>query len=164
AAIATLEETNRLIDERGLKGHELVLARNALALAYLAEAEQACGPVRERALTKAKHACRIAVRQGRAFRGGLPSAMCSQGTWAWLTGKHEEERRAWQESVTVATQLGARYETALTWLEMGRRLGDRQLLERAIQVFGDVGAQFDLAMAQAVLTADSGVMFIPKRA
>jgi hypothetical protein len=90
--------------------------------------------------------------------------MCSQGTWAWLTGKHEEARRAWQESVTVATQLGARYETALTWLEMGRRLGDRQLLERAIQVFGDVGAQFDLAMAQAVLTADSGVMFIPKRA
>jgi len=54
-------------------------------------------------------------------------------------------------SVTVATQLGTRYEAALTWLEMGRRLGDRTSLEQAIQVFTETGAEFDLAAARQCL-------------
>lgn len=98
------------------------------------------------------------MRQGRRFRGGLPSALRHRGTYAWLTGKHDAARRWWERSLTVASQLGARYETAMTWLEMGRRLGERELLERAAHVFGEVGAEFDLAAARALLGADGGAM------
>jgi class 3 adenylate cyclase/tetratricopeptide (TPR) repeat protein len=156
AAIAVLEETTRLIDDRGVKGYAITLARNALGEAYLVEAEQARGPARAGALKKAKRACRAAWKQGRCFRGGLPSAMRSQGTWAWLKGKHDSARRWWERSGTVAKELGARYETAMTWLEMGQRLDERELLERATQVFGEIGAEFDLATARARLAADHG--------
>ena len=151
-AIVTLEETNHLIDERGFKGYEISLARNALAEAYLAEAERASGLARGRALTNARRACRVALKHGHCFRGGLPAAMRSQGTWAWLKGKHDTARRWWDRSLTVAQELGAQYETAMTSLEIGRRLGEHELLERAIQVFGEVRAESDLATARALRT------------
>ena len=161
AAVIVLEETNGLIDARHPRGWEITLARNSLAEAYLAEAERASGHIRSRALAKGRRACRAALKQGRRFRGGLPGAMRSQGTWAWLAGKPDNARRWWERSVAVATELGTRYETAMTWLEMGRRLGDRVSLEQSIQVFAEIGAEFDLAAARAVLTADRGVTSNP---
>jgi len=153
-AVAVLEEINQVINERGTKGHEITLARNALAEAYLAEGEHAHGAVRALALTKAKRACWAALRSGRLARGGLPGAMRHRGTYAWLTGKRDAARGWWQRSLTVAKQLGAGYETAMTSLEMGRRLGERTEIERAAEIFAEVGAAFDLAAAQAWLAAD----------
>ena len=49
----------------------------------------------------------------------------------------------------------------MTWLEMGRRLGDRVALEQSIQVFAEIGAEVDLAAARAALTADRGVPLTP---
>ena len=124
-AVAVLEEANHVINERGTKGHEITLARNALAEAYLAEAEHARGAARVLALTKAKRACHTALRSGGLARGGLPGAMRHRGTYALLTGKHHAARRWWQRSLTVAKQLGAGDETAMTSFEMDRRLGER---------------------------------------
>ena len=157
AAIAVLEETNRLIDERGFRGYEIALARNAMAEAYLVEAERTSGHARSRALAKAKRACRAALKQGNCFRGGLPHAMRSQGTWAWLKGKHDVAQRWWERSLSVSKELDARYEMALTWFEVGRRLGERTQVERAAESFAEVGAALDLAAAQAWLAADRDV-------
>jgi len=156
AAVAILEETNRLIDQWHSRGWEITLARNALAEAYLGEAERASGPPRARALAKARRACRAALHQGRRFRGGLPGAMRSRGTWAWLTGKPSSARRWWARSVALATDLGMRPETAMTRLEMGRRLGERGRLEESIRVFGAIGMESDLAAARAVLESCEG--------
>ena len=150
-AFTVLEETSRLGDERRSRGFEITFARNALAVAHLDTAERASGDERSRALASAQRACRAASRQGRAFRGALPGALRSQGTGAWLNGRPDRARRWWEQSVTVAMELGSRYEVALTWAEMGRRLGDRESLERATGVFAEIGAELDLAAARGWL-------------
>lgn len=81
----------------------------------------------------------------------MPGALRSQGTWACLNGRPERARRWWEQSVAVAMELGSRYEVALTWAEMGRRLGDRESLERATGVFAEIGAELDLAAARGWL-------------
>ena len=149
SAFAVLEETSRLGDERRSRGFEITFARNALAAAHLDAAERASGNERTRALASAYRACRAAVAQGRAFRGALPSALRSQGTWAWLDGRPERARRWWEQSAAVAVELGSRYEAALTWAEMGQRLGDGESLERAAGLFAEIGAERDLAAARA---------------
>jgi hypothetical protein len=45
----------------------------------------------------------------------------------------------------VAERIGARYELALTWLEIGSRTGERGYLEDAEQVFSELGDELDLA-------------------
>jgi class 3 adenylate cyclase/tetratricopeptide (TPR) repeat protein len=151
SAFSVLEETSRLGDERRSRGFEITFARNALAVAHLDAAERTSGDERSRALASAQRACRAALRKGRAFRGALPGALRNQGTWAWLNGRPERARRWWEQSVAVAVELGSRYEVALTWAEMGRRLGDRESLERATGVFAEIGAELDLAAARGWL-------------
>jgi hypothetical protein len=50
-----------------------------------------------------------------------------------------------------AERLGARYEGALTELEIGRRLNDRAALERAALAFEAMGAAPNLAEARELL-------------
>jgi class 3 adenylate cyclase/tetratricopeptide (TPR) repeat protein len=151
SAFTVLEETTRLGDDRRSRGFEITFARNALAVAHLDAAERASGDQRSRALASAQRACRAALRKGRAFRGALPGALRSHGTWAWLNGRPERARRCWEQSVAVAVELGSRYEMALTWAETGRRLGDRESLERATGVFAEIGAELDLAATRGWL-------------
>jgi hypothetical protein len=40
----------------------------------------------------------------------------------------------------------------MTHLEIGRRVADRASLERAASIFTEVGARYDLAVAQRLLT------------
>ena len=43
------------------------------------------------------------------------------GTLHWINGRHSQAERWWHESLAVALKVGARYEAALTHIEIGLR-------------------------------------------
>ena len=73
-----------------------------------------------------------------------------QGTYEWLAGRAKRAETWWRKSLATAERLGARYEGALTELEVGRRLGDPVALERAATAFEAMGAEHDLAQTRAL--------------
>jgi hypothetical protein len=144
-ARSTLDAAARVVRERGLRGMAVVQAPLALTEVALAEADRAAGAERAAALGRAKRLCRDALAQGRMLRYWLPSALRSQGTYEWLMRRPRPATKAWRRSTVVAEELGARYEVGMTCLEMGRRTGERPVLERAEAVLAEIGATPDLA-------------------
>jgi len=90
-------------------------------------------------------------RYRRAFRPGLPEAMCLQGTYEWLRGKPAAAPKWWQRSLLLAEEMGQRYGIGMTHLEMGRRLGERAHSERAEAILAETGAEWDLAQAREAI-------------
>jgi tetratricopeptide (TPR) repeat protein len=150
-ALEIMEEAQRLIADRGLRGMSLDENRIALAECRLRTAELEDGSERSRLLTKAGRASRAALRYSRAARVGVPGATRVNGTRMWLNGHHRAARKWWQRSLVAAEQSGARYDLGLTELEMGRRLNEPARLERAAAILGEIGAELDLSKAQAAL-------------
>ena len=133
--------------EHGAVGGTRSPLRNGLAEAYLVAAEQSDKVERAGWLKKARRACKDAQKQGKAFRPGLPEAVRLQGTYEWLRGKPGSAQKWWQRSLTLAEEMGMRYDEGLTHLEMGQRLGERAHLERAEAILAEIGAVWDLARA-----------------
>ena len=105
-------------------------------------------------LKEARTACRAALKQTKVRQDrARPGAGALQGTYEWLRGRPRRAEKWWRKSLDHAEQLGCRYEGALTALEMGRRLGDREQLEHAEAEFADMGAQFRLAQTRELLEA-----------
>jgi tetratricopeptide (TPR) repeat protein len=134
-----------------LGGDSYASLRNGLAEAYLFAAEQRGQTEEADWLKKAKHACKDARKQGKAFRPGLPEAMRLQGTYEWLRGKPSAAQRWWQRSLALAEEMGQRYDKGMTYLEVGRRLGERAHLERAKAILADIGAMGDPASVREAL-------------
>ncbi len=134
-----------------LGGDSYASLRNGLADAYLSAAEQ-CGQA-EKAdwLKTAKQACKDARKQGKAFRPGLPEAMRLQGTYEWLRGKPSAAQKWWQRSLSLAEEMGQRYDVGMAHLEMGRRLGERSHLECAATVLAEIGAEPGACRAREAL-------------
>lgn len=160
-ALPLLEESNRLIAERRLRSHHVVEARNGLAEAYLVTGAQTEGAELHAVLRKAKRACRGAVKAAKIFRDGLAEAACLQGTYAWFSGRTAVAQKWWQRSLAVAEELRARYDLGMTYLEIGRRAGDRTALERAEAIFAEIGATVDLTEAQKLLRGESARSAVP---
>jgi tetratricopeptide (TPR) repeat protein len=134
-----------------LGGDTYASLRNGLAEAYLLAAEQSDSTERADWLRKAGRGCQAALKQGKAFRGGLPEAMRLQGTYELLRGNPAIARKWWQRSLTLAEKMGQRYDLGMAYLEIGRRLGDREHLERAEAIFREIGAEWDLKRTQQAL-------------
>lgn len=147
-----LEESEQLIAELGLRGTMVIPPRFGLAEAYLTAAEQFEGTERTEMLKKAKRACQAALKECKIFRGGLPPyAYRLRGTYEWLRGKPSTARKWWRRSLTVAEELGARYDLGMTHLEMGKRLEEHSHLEHAEAIFTEIGAELDLAQVRELL-------------
>jgi hypothetical protein len=151
-ALSTLQATQKVYLEHGSLWTLTIDLRSGLAEAYLLATEQSNRADRADWLEKAKHACRIALKQGKVYRGGLPDAMRLRGRYEWLRGKPAAARRWWQRSLALAEELGQRYDLGLTHLEMGRRMGERTHLERAKAILSELGAEWDLAQAREALS------------
>jgi hypothetical protein len=107
---------------------------------------------KKEARAEAKEACRLLLKHGKIDRPALTAAYRHQGTYEWLRGRRPNKaEKWWQKSLDHAAQLGARYEGAITMLEMGRRLDDRSWLERAEAEFADMGALYGLGEARRLL-------------
>jgi class 3 adenylate cyclase/tetratricopeptide (TPR) repeat protein len=148
-AVARLEKANRTLVEQSLRGYEAVFPRNALAQAYLVQAEGLSGAARARVLSKARRVCRAALAHGRKFQPGYPYATRVRGTYEWLAGRSAAAELWWKRSLEAAARMGTRHLQAQTHLEIGRRTGAREHLADAESIFRELGAKLDLADAQA---------------
>jgi hypothetical protein len=81
----------------------------------------------------------------------MPEALRLQGTCEWLKGKSGPAQKGWDQSLKMAQAQGQRYDEGLTLLEMGRRLGNRSVLEKAVTILSETGAEWDLARARQAL-------------
>ncbi len=152
-----LEEAQALLDEHrerlrrfSIRGGMASSVITGLAAASLVAAEQSEETVRGASLKKARRACRAALKQVRVDTTAFVPAARSQGTYEWLRGRPHKAEKWWRRSLDHAEKLGARYEGAVTELEMGRRLGDPGALERAAAAFEDMGAEHCLAQTRAL--------------
>jgi class 3 adenylate cyclase/tetratricopeptide (TPR) repeat protein len=139
-----LDECSRTIADRRLRGVVCTRPRLALAEALLAAAEAETAG-RRRSLSRARRACRAALRQANMDRQGLPAACRLAGIYWWLRGSRVRAERWWSRAVAAATEMGARYELGVTYLESGRRTRLHDLLNHAELIFTEIGARHDLA-------------------
>lgn len=108
------------------------------------------------ALKKARRACDAAVTQGSIFRGGLPHALRIRGAVEWLSSNEAGARASWDRRLSVAQELGARYDVAMTRMECGRRLSDRDDLQRGGEIVAEVEDSFKHDTACPAVCADGG--------
>ncbi len=128
-----------------------------LAEAYrqLAEVELARNHPQQ-AWEHVQRALRIATEQ--KIKLVESNARRTLGRLLWHEGRWEEAEQAWMESLTIAQDLGLRYEEAKTLVELARlyqmksdpsRAADA--LNQAQAIFQSLGARWDLAQVEAIL-------------
>ncbi len=150
-AVTILEEAEEIAAQRSVAGDSLGRFLNGLVEAYLLAAERDDESARETWLKRARGACRAALKHSKGYRPGRPEAMRLRGTCAWLKGNPTVAQKWWQRSLTLAAAMAHDYDAALTTLEMGARLGDAALLQRAEGRFAAIGAEWHLARARGLL-------------
>jgi len=151
-ALTVLEEGLQLSAKHHLRGFSCVPVRLYLAQAHLMLAELTQDPkARLAALRKAKQAWTNAGQQVKFDQVAKVGAYRLRGQLEWLESRPDRARQWWQRSLNKAEDLGAKYESGLTHLEIGRYLKDQGHLQQAQSLFGEVGAKFDLLSAQKLL-------------
>jgi serine/threonine protein kinase/tetratricopeptide (TPR) repeat protein len=123
----------------------------AVAEAYVAAAEQSAPRERKSWLRKARRACRDAMKASWTARHRKPEVLLLRGQLAWITNRPAAAVRDWQRSLALAEAAGQQFDLGRVHLEMGRRLGDREHLERAEAILAEIGAAWDLACAHEAL-------------
>ena len=118
AAIAILEDADRIIRQRHIRTLHATTARNGRVEAYLAAAERA-GPARW--LDKARQASKESFRQARLDRGALPGAYRWRGSYEWSRGHAAAARVWWERSAVEAKAMGLPFELEQTHEERARR-------------------------------------------
>jgi hypothetical protein len=149
-AQALLDEHRALLRKYGIRGGNASSVILGSAAAALVAAERADEAARGERLKESVRACRTALRQAKIDATALAPAARLRGTCEWLHGRRHRAEKWWRRSLDHAGKLGMRYEGALTQLEVGRRLGDRDALERAAAAFAAMGAEHELAQARAL--------------
>jgi hypothetical protein len=81
----------------------------------------------------------------------LSAAYRLRGTYEWLTGHERSAIDWWTRSIGLAVELGAQYELGVTYLEMGKRLDDRDRLDQADAVFDQIHFHPDVQHIQSEL-------------
>ena len=152
AALTELETCQRFAAQHNVVepyGHVSTL--NNLAEVYLFIFEHGGRTDRLIWLEKARVACQAGTKASSGCRLQIPKAMRLQGTCEWLREKPAVAQSWWQKSLAEAERMGMRYDEGLTHLEIGQRLGEREHLERAETIFGEIGAALALAKTRDVL-------------
>jgi hypothetical protein len=128
-----------------------------LAEAFLVAIEQSIGSERSRSMRDGQLACGRALKAANAYaRYGVPDAMRLRGTYEWLATKPSAAQKWWARSLSLANEMGMRYQSGMTHLEMGRRLNDLEHLRQAEAIFTEIGAEWDLAQTRDVLQGFQG--------
>jgi len=92
----------------------------------------------------------------RVFPIGKPRLRLYEGWRNWLAGRRSRAHQDWEKSLERALELGMRYDQGLAHLEIGRHfpagsLGREEHLEKAADLFTQLGAGHDLERAQSAL-------------
>jgi class 3 adenylate cyclase/tetratricopeptide (TPR) repeat protein len=105
----------------------------------------------------ARQACAAFRRFARAFPIARPRAWLCEGLAAQLAGRQRRALASWRRSLALAERLAMPYEQGRAHYEIGRHLPashpSRQAhLIRATEIFGDIGAPYELTRAQAAMS------------
>ncbi|WKZ41249.1 MAG: BTAD domain-containing putative transcriptional regulator [Anaerolineales bacterium] len=106
-------------------------------------------------LKSARRAVKALHEFGQLLRVGRPRAWLHQGLLDWAEGRQKKAFGAWEKSLGLAEQLSLPYEAARAHYEIGRHAEvnspARQIhLEKAIEIFSQLGARHDLEKARTV--------------
>jgi class 3 adenylate cyclase/tetratricopeptide (TPR) repeat protein len=124
---------------------------NSTSEVYLEAAERATDKDKQEWLKKAKRSCRETLKAARINQPPLPDAMLFQGRYEWLRGKPAAAQKWWLGALEEAKRMNNPFMEGAIHLEIGRRLGDRDHLQRAESLLEQIGAEFDLAKAREAL-------------
>ena len=138
------EESWRILSSRRLRLFFVAPALNAITEVFLATAEQAASNDRARALKEAKRVIGAGLGQARITWEGRPGVYRNYGSYEWIRQRPGPARTWWQKSLAAAEKVGAPYEIAKTYLEIGRSSGSAADLERAESIFIDIGSRLHL--------------------
>jgi tetratricopeptide (TPR) repeat protein len=149
AATTTLEQVAQLIttyEVRGFHAHALYW----LLEAYIERFERASGaecPIWEQ---KIRTAMVNVERQARHDVEAQPGLARLRGRFHWLHDQHEKARAEWESSIALAEKLRFIPELAWTNAEMGWWLTSREHLDRAADLFRQMGAPGELGRQNAM--------------
>ena len=139
AAVAVLDEAERVVAELGLRGFLLTDLRQTRLETAVYLAERAGPDERARALAAARQASRSALRQGRVDTYLLARTYRLCGSCEWLRGREQRARRWWQQAVEHAERTQTWYSAAAAHTEIAIRTGDREHVERGARMFAEMG-------------------------
>lgn len=122
------------------------LADSAIAV-LAAQAGNSVSPDEERIAARIG---RKLLGWGRRTREGDVCAIRWRGALAWADGRQRRAKQEWHKALQAAEALGAEFESARTWLEIGRFSADRDALRRAETLFGAMGAAAKAAEARSL--------------
>jgi len=105
-------------------------------------------------MSLARQACKALKRYARVFTISRSSSWLFQGLYDWLAGKPQKAWKAWKKSLVCSRKLGMPYEKGLAHYEIGRHSKEpkrREQLSLACEIFGKLGANYDLSRAKKAL-------------
>jgi tetratricopeptide (TPR) repeat protein len=150
-AIEVMEAAERLISDQigSMPGYAYL--GNGLTEAFLTKAEGPEGQERLTWLRKTRPVLQRTLIDARRNRLILSDALMLQGRYEWLHGRSKKAQDWWRRALIQAENTGLRYQEGMVHLEIGRRLGDVEHLHKAESILGEIGAEFDLAVAREAL-------------
>jgi tetratricopeptide (TPR) repeat protein len=152
AALAELQTCQRVAEEhKVVEPHTRVILLNYLAMVYLFACEHAKTSERAGWLKKAQRACQTAVKFASVCKPRVPESLRLRGTYEWLSGKPAAARKWWQKSGAEAERMGILYDVGMMHLEMGMRLGERDHLGKAEEIFAGLGIEPELVRTRGLL-------------
>jgi tetratricopeptide (TPR) repeat protein len=162
-ALEAIEEAATRLGKISNTSHELILERATVAGVYLSLWERIQNDdwksPGEKALTQcrvgAKKACSALRSFTRVFPIGQPMTWLRLGQQRRLAGYHAKSEAAWAQGITFAREIKMPYLEGLIEFEIGRNASGeairREHLQRACDLLRDVGAAYDLGLAEAAL-------------
>ncbi|MEJ8816204.1 adenylate/guanylate cyclase domain-containing protein [Variovorax ureilyticus] len=137
-----------LIKSRRLRGQGSCDPLNAWAELRILQAERATTAlIRRNAIRDAERACKMALRFSSGAIPWLSETTRLMADLAWIRGDSMAMHTHWNASLRIATELALPVQRARTVLGMGIRLAKGALIEEAIEVFAQSGANVDLRLA-----------------
>ncbi len=163
-ALEAIQEAATRLAKISNTTHELILERATVAGVYLGLWERIQSKEWNAPGLKTLTQCRAGAKKTcgalrsftRVFPIGQPVTWLRLGQYRHLSGDTTKAQAAWARGISAARELKMPYPEGLIEFEMGRTLapgdsGRREHLQRASEVFRDLGAAYDLGLAETAL-------------
>lgn len=150
-ALSTFEECDQITEEKSIgKSPVTTRYKNGRLEGLLILAEQAASQDVNAWMVKAREAASTALAQGKVYPPGMPEAMMLHGRLSWLQGDEGQARKWWERSLPMAEEMELKWDLARTLSEIGHRTGDKEQLDRAIDIFTQTDSLWELEKAQKI--------------
>lgn len=158
--LALVRRGAALVEQHQLRGFTTTEPIMTAAGVLLAAAEASSGERRAELMSEARNACKAATRHAKRTRDyGAAEAIRLSAVLAFQEGRRAKAESLWHEAADVAMRHGANPVLAQVHLDLGRRLGRRDHIDRAHELYAEIGGVAPVAGTPAPklpLPVDSG--------